>query len=92
MKRLFDESVYGVRDLAGNMRDWTGTVYQADGDVWDGGRLVPGQGAGEAGSSRVARGGSWNDGGGGGARVANRYYNDPRGRYDALGFRLSRTI
>ena len=86
-----DESVYGVRDLAGNMRDWTATAHQADGDVGDGEHLVAGQGAGEAGSARVARGGCWNIGASL-TRVADRSYLDPGGRFSFLGFRLSRTI
>ena len=28
-----DESVYGVRDLAGKLRDWTARLYQADGEA-----------------------------------------------------------
>jgi serine/threonine-protein kinase len=86
-----DESVYGVRDLAGNVRDWTATVHQEDGDVWDGDRLSPGQGAGEAGDYRVRRGGSWGSKPAS-ARVANRDGNTPDDRYYNLGLRLVRTI
>jgi formylglycine-generating enzyme required for sulfatase activity len=86
-----DESVYGVRDLAGNMRDWTANVYQADGDVWDADRLSPGQGTGEAGDYRVGRGGSWfyNPDS---ARVALRNGYTPDDRDSYLGLRLVRTI
>ena len=86
-----DESVYGVRDLAGNMRDWTATAHQANGDVGDGEHLVAGQGAGEAGSARVVRGDSWYDFASG-TRVANRSIRGPDYRFGFLGFRLSRTI
>jgi formylglycine-generating enzyme required for sulfatase activity len=38
-------------------------------------------------SNRVIRGGSWFNNASG-ARVSFRFYNDPSGRYDDLGFRL----
>ncbi len=86
-----DESVYGVRDLAGNVRDWMANVYQADGDVWDADRLSPGQGTAEAGDNRVVRGGSWSSLPAG-ARVAFRYRLPPTYWYRYLGLRLVRTV
>ena len=86
-----DESVYGVRDLAGNVRDWMANVYQADGDVWDADRLSPGQGTAEAGDDRVVRGGSW-FGRPAGARVADRVRFTPDVRSFNLGLRLVRTV
>ena len=86
-----DESVYGVRDLAGNARDWMANVYQADGDVWDADRLSPGQGTAEAGDVRVRRGGSWSDEPAY-ARVALRDRYTPGIRYYNLGLRLVRTV
>jgi formylglycine-generating enzyme required for sulfatase activity len=83
--------VYGVRDLAGNMRDWTGTPHQADGDVGNGDRVVPVQGAGEAGSQRVSRGGGWFSNASF-TRPADRSSGVHGARYGNLGFRLSRTI
>jgi len=43
--------------------------------------------AGDKGSNRVDRGGSW-DGHGRGVRSAIRYHYSPGGRYSDLGFRL----
>ena len=77
----FDESVYGVQDIAGNIRDWTGTAYRTDGDVGDG----------EGGPDRVGRGGSWGEALRG-SRLANRGNSRPDFRSDILGFRLSRTV
>ena len=53
--------------------------------------MVPGQGAAEAGSGRVVRGGSFS-GFASDVRVSDRYGNTPGGRYDGVGFRLLRTI
>jgi formylglycine-generating enzyme required for sulfatase activity len=86
-----DESVYGARDLAGNMRDWTATAYQSDGAVWDGDRLPPMQGSGETGAYRVGRGACWHSPPRS-ARVASRDGDEPNDRRSGLGFRLSRTI
>jgi serine/threonine-protein kinase len=83
-----DESVYGVRGMAGNVLDWTATAYVPDGRVPDGGalELLPDDGRGR----RVARGGSWNDAASS-TRCATRYNIDPAIRLNFVGFRLART-
>jgi len=86
-----DESVYGVRDMAGNMIDWTGTVYRSDGVVFDGERATPRPGTSDPDSSRVSRGGSWFNPAAY-AQVTNRYMESPGDVFDNLGFRLSRTL
>jgi len=83
-----DESVYGVRGVAGNVLDWTRTGYLPDGHVPDGGAL-DGEGA-DVGGRRVTRGGSWNDAASSG-RCATRYNVDPAIRLNFIGFRLART-
>ena len=86
-----DESVYEARDMAGNMMDWTETEAKGDGDVCDGGRVVPMPCDPESGAIRVDRGGSW---GYTSAllRVSARHGGDPGGRFRYIGFRLARTI
>ena len=86
-----DESVYGARDMAGNMMDWTGTVYQDDGEVSDGGRVVLQHCVPDTGSNRVSRGGGWYFPAGY-ARVANRYWLAPGYRFSSRGFRLARLV
>ena len=84
-----DQSVYGVRGLAGNMNDWTGTAWS---ESWAGmalekGKLLPQNTCSDVGSSRVGRGGSWNYVGRY-LRVSDRYRYDPTLRISYLGFRL----
>ena len=74
-----DESVYGVRGLAGNMMDWTLSHYRAD---W---------GETEDYSHLVYRGGRWSNDARY-ARASNRYSYDPSYRYYNFGFRLLRTF
>ncbi|WP_428262523.1 protein kinase domain-containing protein [Haliangium sp.] len=72
-----DASVYGVRGMSGNIRDWTATESI--------------QGEGEAKHSyRVVRGGAWY-GGRISARCADRFWFEPGHVYFFVGFRLART-
>jgi serine/threonine-protein kinase len=84
-----DESVYGVRGVAGNVLDWTRTGYLQDGLVPDGGALES-DGV-DVGGRRVTRGGSWNDAASSG-RCATRYNVDPAVRLNFIGFRLARSL
>lgn len=84
-----DESVYGVRGTAGNVLDWTATLYAVDGQVQDGAALVVR--ANEAEGRRVTRGGSWNDAASS-ARCATRYNLDPSVRLNFLSFRIGYTV
>lgn len=86
-----DESPYGVRGLAGNVRDWT----RDDGDrgpVVRGGRLIidPRDGDPDAGGRRVIRGGSY-DGSPAAARCASRMVGGDATRGFAVGFRVARS-
>ncbi len=83
-----DESVYGARDMAGNIRDWTATAYLEEGDTQDGERVSTLEST-EA--FRVRRGGSW-DGDSRNCRAGNRSRYVSEYRVDTLGLRLVRSI
>ncbi len=71
-----DQSVYGVRGLAGNTLDWIADLRtEAEGADWR--------------QHRTYRGGGWYDSPWG-ARVANRGGNDPGHRDGYIGIRLAR--
>jgi len=72
-----DESVYGVRGMAGNMRDWTQTPSAV--------------GASTAAPLRVVRGGAWY-GGRVSARCADRFWFEPNHVYFFVGFRLAYSL
>jgi formylglycine-generating enzyme required for sulfatase activity len=78
------DSPYGAADMAGNVWEWTGSLYKPyPYDPSDGREDERGAG------SRVVRGGSW-DYYRYLARCASRYWNEPASFYDDLGFRLVR--
>ena len=83
-----DESLYGVRGLVGNVRDWCSNTYRRAAP--EEGSRVDGQAAGE-GDMRFIRGGSWAT-----AltqcRPAGRYAGAPDARYLPVGFRLARSL
>ena len=85
-----DESPYGVRGMAGNVRDWCENVWSVDGPPLDAeGRLVHRE-APEAGL-RSIRGGAWStvpDL----ARLASRFAAPPDARFPVVGFRLARSL
>ncbi len=87
-----DVSVYGVRGLGGNVRDWCGDAHRPEGPPTDGARaLVPDVSQASTTIGRVDRGGTWGnhelD-----ARSAFRRWSDPSYRYYVLGFRLARSV
>jgi formylglycine-generating enzyme required for sulfatase activity len=90
-----DVSVYGVRGMGGNMRDWCSDRYTPEGPALAGARVGVGEeeAAVEAsvGALRVSRGGGW-DLVPRSARVASRYGSGPGSRFDYLGFRLARRL
>jgi len=74
---VHDESVYGVRGMAGNMRDWTETPSEL--------------GASSTSPLRVVRGGAWY-GGRVSARCADRFWFEPNHVYFFVGFRLAHSL
>lgn len=85
---LVDVSVYGVRGMAGNVRDWCLDPWRPEGPRIDAQRAVmPPRGGAER---RVIRGGSWN-GGFNYAQCASRDGDSPVSRKSYIGFRLVRT-
>jgi serine/threonine-protein kinase len=87
-----DESPYGVRGLAGNMRDRCAEAYARTGPAIEGERVLPpGEQEVEVGSYRVLRGGGWY-GGAGYCRAASRGYSDPGYRGDNISFRPVRSL
>jgi serine/threonine-protein kinase len=91
-----DESVYGVRGLAGNVGDWCADRYRREGPPTDGevvaspephdGVLLDDASAGSD-AVRVLRGGEWS-GAARRARAAYRSRAAPNLRLENLGFRL----
>jgi serine/threonine-protein kinase len=82
-----DVSPYGVRDLAGNARDWCADAWHRDdADIVDDGRVLPLEGP-----LREIRGGSWLSA----ARLvrsALRSGGRPNMRKETVGFRLARSL
>jgi formylglycine-generating enzyme required for sulfatase activity len=74
----------GIADLAGNVWEWTGSLYRPYADAVDAGS----KDSEEADGSRVVRGGSWDDLRGH-ARAAYRNDFTPDYRYPFIGFRVS---
>jgi len=70
-------SKHGVLDLAGNVWEWTSSLYA----TYDGSRTEP---------KRVLRGGSWGGGDAHTERTTNRFRLDPSSRAQFLGFRCAR--
>jgi formylglycine-generating enzyme required for sulfatase activity len=80
----FEANPFGLYDTAGNVWEWTCSVYRAPYDGSESQCASSNEGA-----RRVLRGGSWvNDGGL--LRSAARYDSDPGDRRGAIGFRLAR--
>jgi formylglycine-generating enzyme required for sulfatase activity len=84
-----DESPYGVRGLAGNVRDWCADPWRPEGPATPGDRVAPALAGGPT-DWRVRRGGSWGDAPSR-ARLADRDWYHPHYRYDYLGVRLVRS-
>ena len=70
-------SKHGVLDLAGNVWEWTATLYT----TYDGSHAEP---------KRVLRGGSWGGGDARTERTTNRFRLDPSSRAQFLGFRCAK--
>ena len=88
-----DESVYGVRGMAGNMSDWTASVWSED---WSGiaveNDVLLAEPSGlpseiSTGSKRVNRGGNWNNDPDS-MQASYRNFYSPTSRSSFIGFRL----
>ena len=75
-------SPYGALDMAGNVWEWTSSLYKPYPYWADDGREDP-----DASGRRVVRGGSWGNGQRH-VRAAARSWGDPDFRIDSLGFRV----
>ncbi|MEZ4296475.1 MAG: bifunctional serine/threonine-protein kinase/formylglycine-generating enzyme family protein [Polyangiaceae bacterium] len=86
-----DQSPYGVRGLAGNVRDWCINVWKADGPEVQRNVVTLDPASDEDDSARSARGGSWTT-----ApvfcRLAARFADKPSWRFGGVGFRLARSV
>jgi eukaryotic-like serine/threonine-protein kinase len=86
-----DCSVYGVRGMAGNTRDWCLDVYRRHGARIEAGRaVVEHELTAQADQLRSARGGSWHTSGEL-VGCASRFVGKPDFFYRGLGFRLVRS-
>ncbi len=84
-----DESPYGVRGMAGNVRDWCEEVFLRGGPEVREGREVEGGGHGAVAAVHLMRGSSWL-GDRSAGRATDRYAMAPTFRYEDTGFRLAR--
>ncbi|MCB9552752.1 MAG: SUMF1/EgtB/PvdO family nonheme iron enzyme [Myxococcales bacterium] len=81
-----DESVYGMRDVVGGVRDWCVNDYQREGPVEP--RVVV---EAAEGAFRMVRGGVWSSKAAF-CRPAARFANRPEQRFHSIGFRLARSV
>ncbi|MCB9780927.1 MAG: SUMF1/EgtB/PvdO family nonheme iron enzyme [Alphaproteobacteria bacterium] len=86
-----DESVYGVRGMGGNVRDWCAGIHEADGPALPDLRVRPDEAPADAPDLRSNRGGLW-----GGparyARCANRFWCAATNRNSSLSLRPFRSF
>ncbi len=88
-----DESPYGVRHMAGNMRSWTGDLHRLEGPPTPGGRVLPPEALGDTRDqpgTRVWRGGGFLDYGRA-LRLTGRTSGPASDRFSRLGCRLARS-
>ncbi|MBL8679628.1 MAG: SUMF1/EgtB/PvdO family nonheme iron enzyme [Myxococcales bacterium] len=86
-----DESAYGVRGLAGNVRDWCAGVWTHEGPDVRGGRLRREHARDDDPEFRVLRGGAWGSSAYQG-RAASRFGGRPDGAWQTVGCRLVRSV
>jgi formylglycine-generating enzyme required for sulfatase activity len=86
-----DASVYGVRGLAGNVRDWCAEVFLRGGPTVRAGREVPSESDNVPAAVHLMRGGTW-FGDTSIGRTTDRYGMAPYFRYEDTGFRIVRRV
>ena len=86
-----DVSPYGVRGMAGNVRDWCADRWSLEGPRVSGGVVQIEAALKDDESFRPLRGGAWISAGDL-SRISVRYAEQPSWRHGVLGFRLARTI
>lgn len=86
-----DVSPYGVRGMAGNVRDWCIEPWRLDGPRMENGILQIDPAIGQADVELPVRGGAWISTGDL-ARLCVRYAERPSKRHGVLGFRLVRGL
>jgi len=85
-----DESPYGVRGLAGNLRDWCINIWKHEGPPLEAGRRCLDPAPAEDTDFRVIKGGAWGSAMNG-SRSAARFGFRPASRSLSVGFRLTRS-
>ncbi|HJL14686.1 MAG TPA: bifunctional serine/threonine-protein kinase/formylglycine-generating enzyme family protein [Sandaracinaceae bacterium LLY-WYZ-13_1] len=86
-----DESPYGVRGLAGNVRDWCANAWTLEGPAAGAERLVVPRAEPGDDELRVIKGGAWQTVPAF-ARAAGRFASEPGGHFAVVGFRLCRSL
>ncbi|WP_437666320.1 SUMF1/EgtB/PvdO family nonheme iron enzyme [Sorangium sp. So ce1182] len=87
-----DESPYGARGLAGNVRDWCAELWTPEGPTIENGAAHVSQApAGDLGL-RSIRGGAWSSAPPAMCRAAGRFAASPDERFSAVGLRLARPV
>jgi serine/threonine-protein kinase len=84
-----DESVYGIRGLAGNVRDWCINLWKTAGPLMDNARLQLDPAPMEDNDYRIIRGGAWGNTMNYG-RAATRFGARPGTCWHSVGVRLTR--
>ena len=86
-----DESPYGARGLAGNVRDWCENVWTREGPDAPDGRLRLAPAADADAALRAVRGGAWSSPAAL-SRADARFASRPATRWRTTGFRLARSV
>jgi eukaryotic-like serine/threonine-protein kinase len=87
-----DESPYGTRGNAGNVRDWCAEVWTPEGPEAPGGILRAPEAIAAAAGQRSIRGGAWGAAPPALCRVAGRFAAFPEERHAGVGLRLAWSI
>ncbi|AUX39591.1 protein kinase [Sorangium cellulosum] len=86
-----DESPYGLRGAAGNVRDWCINAWKHEGPRIEGGVVVLDAAGDDDTEFRAARGGAWSTSPNL-CRLAGRLAGKPGDRFGGIGIRLSRSL